>query len=138
MAFRIARDISPDPTPKAKPKKSADYLAFVRKLPCILTGKYGVEAAHLSMAATEYGHYGRGRGAKSPDRWALPLCSEAHRRQHEIGESLFWRNAGVDPHILALVIWGLWSDLKDDAEPFASAIINQTLASTGRLKARDE
>lgn len=124
MASRIANFIRPDPTPKAKAAKSKGYLSFVHCLPCVITGQYGIEAAHLSMAAPRYGHYGRGKGRKASDRWVLPLSPAAHARQHQIGEDLFWRNAGIDPHILALTIFGLWSDLGDDAEPFATAIIN--------------
>lgn len=129
MAFRIARDISPDPTPKAKAKKSKDYLSFIHLLPCVLTGQYDVQAAHLSMAAPRYGHYGRGKGSKVSDRWVLPLSPVKHARQHEIGEDLFWCSAGIDPHILALTIHGLWTDLGDDAAPFAAAIINQARLS---------
>jgi hypothetical protein len=33
----------------------------------------------------------------------------------------------VNPHVLALTLFGLWSDLGDDAQPFAAAIINQQL-----------
>lgn len=124
-AFRIAHHITPDPTPKRKPAKSKDYLAFVRKLPCCITGSYGVEAAHLSMAAPRYGHYGRGRQSKAPDRWALPLSPGHHAHQHGIGERAFWDVYDIDPHILALTLYGLWSDLGDDAQPFAAAIINQ-------------
>lgn len=136
--FRIAHHISPDPTPKAKAKKERGYLAFIHCLPCVITGVYGVEAAHLSMAASEYGHYGRAKSSKASDRWVLPLSPVKHRRQHEIGEDLFWRSAGIDPHVLALVIYGLWAEYGDAAEPFAIAIINQRLASAGRLKSRDE
>lgn len=67
----------------------------------------------------------------------LPLSPVKHRRQHEIGEDLFWRSTGIDPHVLALVIYGLWTEHGDDAEPFATAIINQRLAAAGRLKSRD-
>lgn len=137
MAFRIARDISPDPTPKAKPTKSKNYLAFIHLLPCVLTGRTEVQAAHLSMAAPRYGHYGRAKSSKASDRWVLPLSPVKHRRQHEIGEDLFWRSAGIDPHVLALVIYGLWTEYGDAAEPFATAIINQRLAAAGRLKSRD-
>jgi len=129
MGFRINPAIAPDITPKAKPTKSKDYLAFIHLLPCVITGQYEVQAAHLSMAAPKYGHYGRGKGSKVSDRWVLPLSPAKHARQHEIGEDLFWRNAGIDPHILALTIHGLWTDLGDDAEPFATAIINQARLS---------
>lgn len=122
-AFRIAASIAPDPIPKKKPAKSKDYLSFLHELPCVLTGRYGVEAAHLSMASPQHGHYGRGKGRKAPDRWALPICQEEHHRQHQIGEHTFWH--GRDPHTLCLVIWGLFSDMGDDAAPFATAVINQ-------------
>lgn len=129
MGFRINPALAPDPTPKAKPTKSKDYLAFIHLLPCVLTGRTEVQAAHLSMAAPKYGHYGRGKGSKVSDRWVLPLSADKHARQHEIGEDLFWRSAGIDPHILALTIHGLWTDLGDDAEPFAAAIIHQARLS---------
>ena len=42
-----------------------------------------------------------------------------------MNEAAYWRSVGIDPHLLALVIWGLFSDMGDDAEPFAIAVINQ-------------
>ena len=126
MGYRINSALATcAPTPKAKATKRKSYLTFIHLLPCVTTGQYDVEAAHLSMAAPRYGHYGRGKGSKVSDRWVLPLSQAQHARQHQIGEDLFWRNAGIDPHILALTIHGLWTDLGDDAEPFATAIINQ-------------
>ncbi|PDT15856.1 DUF968 domain-containing protein [Rhizobium sp. J15] len=124
-AFRIAPHVSPDPVPKRKPAKSRDYLTFLHELPCVITGAYGVEAAHLSMASPRHGHYGRGKSRKAPDRWALPLSQLEHARQHRIGEEAFWVCAGINPHVLALTIFGLWSDMGNDAVPFATAIINQ-------------
>jgi hypothetical protein len=97
----------------------------------------GIEAAHLSFKSNWHGHYGRGKGTKAPDRWALPLSAEQHTRQHDMNEEVFWSQAGIDPHVLALAIFGLWSDLGDDALPFATAIINQRLAASGRLKDRN-
>ncbi len=72
-AFRIAHNAAiPTPTPKAKAVKSKGYLAFLHSLPCCVSGKRDVQAAHLSMAAPQFAHYGRGKGRKAPDRWALP------------------------------------------------------------------
>lgn len=139
MAFRIASSVKPEATPKAKPKKNAGYLAFVHRLPCAISGSYlHIEAAHLSFASQRHGHYGRGKASKAPDRWALPLSEEHHRRQHSMSEQVFWTQAGIDPHLLALAIFGLWSDLGDDAEPYATAIINQALAAAGRLRDRTQ
>ena len=127
--FRIAPHVSPDPTPRRKPAKSKDYLAFIHNLPCCVSGVYGVQAAHLSMAAPKYGHYGRGKQRKASDRWVLPLAPNHHDRQHRIGEDRFWQATGINPHVLALTIYGLWSEMGDDAEPFAAAIINQHVLS---------
>lgn len=123
MAFQIRKQ-APEAFPTRKPAKSKDYLAFLHKLPCVVTGQTVVEAAHVSFAAPQYGHYGRGRGSKAPDRWALPLCPDEHRRQHDMNEAEYWRSVGINPHIMALTIFGLFTDMGDDAEPFATAIIN--------------
>lgn len=136
--FRVANSFRPDPTPKRKSTKSKDYLAFIHSLPCCVSGRYGVQAAHLSFASPRYGHYGRGKGSKVSDRWVLPLHADEHARQHSMNEEMFWRGARINPHVLALTIHGLWTDFCDDAEPFATAIINQTLADAGALRSRDE
>ncbi len=137
MSFRIAPSASPSPMPNTRARKNGSYLAFIRSLPCAVSGsRSDIEAAHLSFACTPLGHYGRGKSSKSPDRWALPLSAESHRQQHSGNEELFWTRAGIDPHILALAIFGLWSDLGEDAAPYAEAIINQRLAASGRLKDR--
>jgi len=137
MALRIAY-LQQDPKPTRRPKKDAGYLGFVRQLPCAVTGQYGVEAAHVSFANPWYGHYGRGRGTKAPDRFALPLSPEAHRSQHSGNEAAWWAARGIDPHDLANTLWGLWTDYGEDAAPLCTARINAGLASTGRLpKTRD-
>lgn len=67
------------------------YLAFIRKQPCICCGtrKY-VEAAHVGV---------RGLGARCSDREVLPLCSAHHvqgpEAQHVLGKS-FWNHWGLD------------------------------------------
>lgn len=137
MGFRIAPSTSPSPAPTTRARKNGSYLVFIRSLPCAVSGaRSNIEAAHLSFACTPLGHYGRGKSSKAPDRWALPLSSESHRQQHSGNEKLFWDRNGIDPHILALAIFGLWSDLGDDAAPYAEAIINQRLAAAGRLRDR--
>lgn len=135
MAMQIRKEAAVA-FPKAKPAKNRGYLSFIRELPCCVSGRSGVEAAHLSMAAPQYGHYGRGKSRKASDRWVLPLSREAHYEQHQDGEERFWSRAGINPHVLALTIYGLWTELGEDAAPFAAAIINQSLANTGRLRER--
>lgn len=121
--FRIARDIRPDPTPKVRAVKSKGYLGFIHELPSVLSGRYGVEACHLSFANTTFCHYGRGRGTKVSDSWCLPLSPDEHSRQHQMNEETFWLGTGIDPHATAAALWIAYSTLGDEAVKFASARI---------------
>lgn len=108
---------------KPRPVKRRDYLAWIHDIPCVITGKTGVEACHLSWARPELGHYGRGKSRKASDRWVLPMSPEKHREQHSMGEQRFWMMHKPDPHILCLTLYGLWSDYGDEATEFATRII---------------
>lgn len=136
MAMEV-RKYTGEAFPKSKPTKRGSYLEFIRSLPCVVTGaRTGIQSAHLSFAATRYGHYGRGKGTKAPDRWALPISAAEHRRQHGMNEQDYWKSTGLDPHVLALSLFGLWADMGDQAYPHAEAIINMNLAANGRLRDR--
>ena len=128
MAFEIRKE-NTTYFPKRKSTKDKGYLSFVHRLPCVVTGRYEVQAAHVSFAAPHYGHYGRGKGTKAPDRWCLPLCQEEHTRQHSMSEREYWSSVGIDPHLLALVIHGLFTEMGEDAVPYATAVINQGIVS---------
>lgn len=119
MASRIACHPIITPSKRSAPVKRRDYLAFIHDLPCVVTGLSPVEAAHLSKAEPLYGHLGRAKGRKASDRWVIPLCSSEHRRQHDMNELAYWREVGVNPYLIALVLFGLWSDMGDDALPYA-------------------
>lgn len=136
MAMEV-RKYTGESFPKAKPQKRGNYLEFIRSLPCAVSGaRSGVQAAHLSFHSTRHGHYGRGKGTKAPDRWALPLSAAEHDRQHRMNEEAYWGATGLNPHVIALAIFGLWADMGDEAYPHAEAIINMGLAATGRLRDR--
>lgn len=98
-----------DKTRRRAEKKPA-YLAFIHTLPCCVTGRTGVQAAHLSFADPWYGHYGRARGTKAPDLFALPLSPEEHSKSHSMNEERYWLEIGINPHELALTLWGIWSN----------------------------
>lgn len=126
--------------PKQRAPKRKDYLALLHELPCVVTGKYGVQAAHVSFASPMHGHYGRGKGTKAPDRFALPLCQEEHARQHRMNEQEFWLSVGINPHELANTLWGIFCDFQDNpslAVARCTARINKGLAEADRLKSRD-
>lgn len=136
--FRIA-PVQREEPPKTRPKKRGDYLAFLHQLPCVVTGRYEVQAAHVSYASPMHGHYGRAKGTKAPDRFALPLCKDEHDKQHGMNEQAYWRSVGINPHELANTLWGLFCDY-DEAEAVArcTARISQGLAMAGRMRSRDE
>ncbi|MBD9453274.1 DUF968 domain-containing protein [Rhizobium sp. RHZ02] len=130
MAFKIAYS-NPEPPPKRRPQKRSDYLSFIHELPCAVTGRYGVQAAHVSFANSWHGHYGRAKGTKAPDRFALPLSPEEHDLQHsgKLGsERDYWASKGIDPHELANTLWGLFCDYDySEAVVRCTARINQGL-----------
>lgn len=97
-------------------KQEGDYIAFIKKLPCCVTGANEVEAAHLSTASVKYGHFGRGKQSKASDRWVLPLSPDQHRKQHSGGEMEYWKSNGINPHELALTLHGIFTELGDCME----------------------
>lgn len=135
--FRIAAQ-QQDLIPNKRPEKRKDYLAFIRYLPCCVTGRFGVQAAHVSFASPWHGHFGRAKGTKAPDRFALPLTPEQHELQHsgKLGsEQAYWLHHGIDPHELANTLWGLFCDYEpDEAAVRCAARINQGLSMAGKLK----
>lgn len=113
-ALRIKRPdtaFSLSPNKKRRPRQHEEkYLAWIRTLPCALTGARPVEAAHIRYAAPEYGKRSVGAGEKPDDRWTLPLSTVKHRDQHQHNERDWWIRHAVDPCRLALALWGAQFD----------------------------
>lgn len=124
MGYRIAPH-QPDPKPTKKVAKKDSYRAFVKKLPCCITGQEGVDVCHVSFANTWYGNYGRGRGTKVSDVFTVPMAPERHRWQHSMNEEIFWQMHNIDPHELAVTLWAIFSAYGDDAEELCRARIMQ-------------
>lgn len=97
-------------------------LSFCHELPCVLSFQCAVQAAHISFARPELGHYGRGKGTKVSDRWILPLSPTLHMEQHAHGDERgWWESKGVEPHLLCLAIYGIFKEIgpedgRDEAE----------------------
>lgn len=84
----------------------ADHRAFVKSLPCVITGATeGIEVAHVSYEDLRYGKLGRGKGMKEEDCWCVPLTAAAHRDQHQTNEEKWWRVYEIDPCRVALALW---------------------------------
>jgi len=104
-APRIPRTLSPD-KPKPDLRRRVRHLAFVRQLSCVACGKAAPsEAAHVRTGTDS------GVGIKPGDRYAVPLCSGCHARQHRIGELSFWSALRIDPLNVALRLWTVSSDM---------------------------
>lgn len=88
-------------------QEDARHLAFIRTLPCIITGENtSVEAAHLRFTDLRVDKDQPGVGAKPDDMWVLPLSGEMHRRQHATGNELkFWATYGIDPIFYAMALY---------------------------------
>jgi hypothetical protein len=79
-----------------KPYRSPAHLAFIRSLPCCVSGRrHSIEAAHVGS---------RGMGQKCSDFETIPLNALYHREQHRIGLKRFAQTYDLDiPAILAML-----------------------------------
>jgi hypothetical protein len=83
------------------------YLAYVRTLPCTVSGKAPPsDPAHLRAAAEAYGKRATGKAEKPHDWWVLPLSREMHAEQHTRNELDWWASKGIpDPFALAAELY---------------------------------
>ena len=93
--------------PKPNSRRRVQHLAFVRQLPCVACGT----AAPSHAAHVRTGSDG-GVGMKPGDRYAVPLCSACHAKQHRVGELTFWSALRFDPLNVALRLWAVSSDVE--------------------------
>lgn len=114
--FRVLREptafsMSPVTTRKRPAVKDADHLKWLHELPCVVTGRRPIEAAHINYADPAYGKRERGKSEKADDRWTVPLCREEHAKQHRMGdERAYWNSVGVDPLKVAAALYGVSGD----------------------------
>lgn len=86
------------------------HLAFVRSLPCLVTGRTGTDAAHIRYSDLRVAKRKVGIGEKPDDRWVVPLCREEHMKQHSMSEKQYWHNVGIDPILIALALYAVSGD----------------------------
>lgn len=93
--------------------RDESHLAFIRQLPCLITGtRYNVHAAHIRYADPRYFKRAVGVGEKPNDMWAVPLCGHEHMdgpdAQHKQNERAYWEKRGIDPVAVAAALY-CWS-----------------------------
>jgi hypothetical protein len=114
--------------PKPKTPRSKEYIEFVRRRDCCVTGKTeGVEAHHV----VEPGH---GKvGAKTSDFRTVPLIAELHREYHEIGRIEFEQKYNIDLEAEIIRLLAEFHRLpkrvkrKMDTEPRSKLVITRCL-----------
>src|SRR5215471_12538252 len=105
-APRIPRSVARR-KPKPNLHRCVQHLAFLRQLPCVACGKAAPsEAAHVRTGTNG------GVAVKPGDRYAVPLCTGCHAKQHRVGELTFWSTLRIDPVNVALRLWTISADLK--------------------------
>jgi hypothetical protein len=111
MAFQFQRLSSAfsgtKPGVEKRPRQKIEsHLRFIRTLPCLISGRRPVEAAHIRFADMRYGKRPTGIAEKPDDHWVVPLHPDLHREQHAAGDELgWWKSKGIAPLRVALALW---------------------------------
>lgn len=98
-----------------------EHLAFIRTLPCIVRGVWGVHAAHVSYPEPLLAKYAKGISSKVDDYWTVPLCEEEHRKQHSGNERKYWEGVGIDPLLYALRLYSVSGDYQSGCQIVTAA-----------------
>lgn len=81
-----------------------NFYGKLKAKPCLVCGKYGVDAAHITPVGKYLEWTARShKGARG--YFAVPLCRKHHDAIHKMGEEAFWREYGIDrayPYAVAL------------------------------------
>lgn len=89
-------------------RKDSAHLAFVRRLPCLITKTPDQSVAHHLLMKQH-----RGAGMKAPDWYTVPLRSDIHDLLHRdvpsrvTEDEWFWEREIPRPDLLALTLWGV-------------------------------
>ncbi len=92
---------------KRGPSQSHEWhLKRIRELPCLITGeRREIDAAHIRMGDLAYGKPHTGGQEKPHDMWTVPLRHDIHMEQHGRNEREWWKQHGLNPLIIASLLW---------------------------------
>lgn len=91
--------------------KDEAHLAFIRKLPSVVSGNYPCEACHIRAGSAAWNKKRTGKAQRPSDPWCLPLTPQEHREQHSMNEMDFWRLHGIDPFAIAARLYEATGDV---------------------------
>lgn len=69
--------------------RSADYLEFIRRQPCVICSGTRCEPHHIWKGTDG------GTGKKPSDCYTVPLCNLHHTEVHQYGTETFYKRAGL-------------------------------------------
>ena len=117
--------------PRRGPERSAEYLAWIRTLGCVVClrvsgGPTVIEAAHTNALGR------RGMGQKTSDFSAIPLCPGHHRvnldSYHRLGEKGFSHEHRIDLHEVVRALLSRFCEQNVASRDRRSAIIDKPMA----------
>ncbi len=89
LAYKIHDRITPpERKPPVKAKRDPKYLAWVRKMPSLISGRTPCDACHTGSDG--------GMSQKASDFSCVPMTREEHQEYHRIGKAAFERKYGVN------------------------------------------
>ncbi|MBW8636219.1 DUF968 domain-containing protein [Hoeflea sp. WL0058] len=93
-----------------EPKRIRDpeHLKFVARHRCVVCGRNGAQAHHLTFAQPH------ALGRKVSDEFTVPLCSKHHQELHQFGdEKAWWSKIGIEPMKIANELWRMKRQLAE-------------------------
>ncbi len=106
-----------DPSGKTHKRiKDEAHLAFIRRLPSLISGIEGCEACHVRYGDPRHRKPRTGKGVKPDDAWTVPLSPDEHRSQHATNEQAFWNAIGIDPLEVAVQLYAVSGDIEAGRE----------------------
>ncbi len=107
-----------------EPKRIRDpeHLKFVARHRCVVCGRNGAQAHHLTFAQPH------ALGRKVSDEFTVPLCSKHHQELHQFGdEKAWWSNIGIEPMKIANELWRMKRQLAETRNAGRDAEIAEKL-----------
>lgn len=89
-----------------KPRQHAkNHLHWITTLPSLVAGSGRVDPAHIRYAEPRYAKTSTGKAEKPSDCWVVPLARSQHDAQHDANERQWWVDRGIDPLLVAALLW---------------------------------
>jgi hypothetical protein len=86
-------------------KNHPKHLKWVTTLPSLVRGTGRVDPAHIRYPEPLFAKPGVGKAEKPDDMWVVPLHRSEHDVQHSMNERQYWAKQGINPLVIAALLW---------------------------------